>query len=168
VAPPAGVENVKDTSQIAWNPRLGASPNARRKLPPMMGAYFRQVRELLAADPAPAELHTIRLDTKRVRYTLELFRPCYGPGLEVRIAALQRLQQVLGEVNDCSAAECLIERLVPASSARTRVRTFLRRRAAAKATELRREWHEIFDAPGREHWWIHYLSRNAKISQPGL
>jgi CHAD domain-containing protein len=156
------------TSQIAWNPRWGATLNARRKLPPMMGDYFSQVRELLASDPAPAELHTIRLATKRVRYTLELFRPCYGPGLELRIAALQRLQQVLGEVNDCAAAERLIEGLIPASAASMRVRTFLRRRAAAKATDLRREWRQHFDAPGREHWWCHYLSRSAKVREPAL
>jgi CHAD domain-containing protein len=153
---------------IAWNPRLGASLNARRQLPPMMRDYFSQMRELLAADPPPAELHTMRLATKRVRYTLELFRPCYGPGLELRIATLQRLQQVLGEVNDCAAAERLIEGLVPASSARTLVRTFLRHRAAAKASELRHEWRQHFDAAGREHWWLHYLSRSAKVREPDL
>jgi CHAD domain-containing protein len=155
-------------SQIAWNPRLGASLNARRKLPPMMADYFSQVRELLVSDPPPAELHAMRLATKRVRYTLELFRPCYGPGLELRIATLQRLQQVLGEVNDCAATERLIEGLVPTSPARTRVRTFLRCRAAAKATELRREWRQNFDAPGREQWWLHYLSRSAKVRGRGL
>jgi len=158
---------MRKAGQIAWNPRVGASLNARRKLPQMMQEYFTQVRELLATDPAPAELHIIRLASKRVRYTLELFRPCYGPGLELRITALQRLQQVLGEVNDCAAAERLIEGLVPASTARARVQTFLRRRAAAKATELRRQWQSTFDAPGQEHWWLHYLSR-AKVREPKL
>jgi CHAD domain-containing protein len=159
--------------QIVWNQRVDASLNARRKLPAMMHDYFTQVRELLATNPAPAELHAVRLATKRVRYTLELFRPCYGRGLELRIATLQRLQQVLGEVNDCAAAERLIEGLVPASTARTRVQTFLRRRAAAKATELRREWRQTFDAPGQEHWWLHYLSgsaksRSANVRDPNL
>jgi len=148
--------------QIVWNVRLSATLNARRKLPPMMQAYFTQVRELLATDPAPAELHVIRLASKRVRYTLELFRPCYGRGLELRLKALQRLQQVLGEVNDCAAAERLIAGLVPASPARSRVQSFLHRRAAAKASALRQEWHDAFDAPGREHWWLHYLAGSVK------
>lgn len=146
---------------IAWNARMGAAANARRQLPALVSAYFADVRELLAADPPPAELHAIRLASKRLRYTLELFRPCYGPGLKIRLAQLQRLQQILGEVNDCAAAERLIGSLLPASAARSRVERFLRLRAAAKAVELRKQWYESFDAPGREHWWLGYLARAA-------
>ena len=109
---------------------MGAMRNARRQLPPLVQAYFARVRELLAADPPPAELHAIRLATKRLRYSLELFRPCYGPGLETRLAALQSLQQILGEVNDCVAAERLLEDLLPATPARSRAEQFLRRSAA--------------------------------------
>jgi CHAD domain-containing protein len=156
------------TSMIAWNPRLTAALNASRKLPPMMQAYFVEARELLAANPAPAELHVLRLATKRMRYTLELFRPCYGIGLNSRLATLQRLQQVLGEVNDCAAAERLIESLVPVSPARRRVQSFLRRRASAKAAALRREWHNTFDAPGREQWWLDYLANGARQPKPRL
>jgi CHAD domain-containing protein len=159
---------MKRPAQIAWNARVDAAQNARRKLPPLVRAYFAQVRELLAANPRPAELHTIRLATKRIRYTLELFRPCYGSGLEQRLATLQRLQQVLGEVNDCAAAERLIDRLLPESTARARVESFLRRRAAAKAALLRREWRDRFDAPGHEQWWLRYLSGNPGIRKPRL
>ena len=153
---------------IVWNQRQDARVNARRHLPSAVRGYFASVRQLLAANPAPAELHAMRLATKRLRYTLELFRPCYGKGLEVRLAALQRLQQVLGEVNDCAAAERLLEELAPESPARARVITFLRRRAAAKAALLRREWHGHFDAPGREHWWLAYLAGNARVREPRL
>lgn len=156
------------TAEIAWNARLGVGINARRKLPAAMRAYFAEVRELLAANPSPAELHAIRLATKRMRYTLELFRPCYGRGLESRLAELQRLQQLLGEINDCAAAGRLIESAVPPSAGRARLMTFLRRRAAAKARALRREWYERFDAPGREHWWLAYLAHTASVRQPRL
>jgi len=150
------------------NPRASASANARRRLPALVRAYFAQVRELLAANPAPPELHAIRLATKRIRYSLELFRPCYGRGLDQRLATLQHLQQLLGEINDCAAAERLIESLVRPSPARKRVRTFLRRRASAKAAALRREWHGNFDAPGREHWWLQYLAAGARVREPRL
>jgi CHAD domain-containing protein len=150
---------------IAWNPRIGAAPNARRELPVLVRAYFAQVRELLAADPPPAELHAIRLASKRLRYTLELFRPCYGPGLKLRLVTLQRLQLVLGDVNDCAAAERLLESVLPPSPARSRVARFLRDRASSKAIELRKEWREVFDAPGREQWWIEYLAGNAKAGK---
>jgi CHAD domain-containing protein len=147
---------------IVWNPRLGAAANARRQLPLLVRAYFAQVRTLLAADPPPAELHAIRLASKRLRYSLELFRPCYGPGLKLRLAALQRLQQVLGEVNDCAATVRLIEVMFPASPAHGCVVRFLRRRASLQAAALRREWRDGFDAPGREQWWIAYLASNAR------
>jgi CHAD domain-containing protein len=153
---------------IPWDPLLGAAANARRQLPLLVRAYFARVRELLAADPPPAELHAIRLASKRLRYTLELFRPCYGPGLEMRLRALQRLQQVLGEVNDCAAAGRLVEGLLPVSPSRLRVERFLRRRASAKGFAVRQEWRRAFDAPGREQWWLQYLARNAKTAKPGL
>jgi CHAD domain-containing protein len=153
---------------IPWNPRLGAARNARRQLPRLVRAYFAQVRTFLAADPLPAELHIIRLASKRLRYTLELFRPCYGPGLATRLASLQRLQHVLGEVNDCAAAKRLLTLLVPVSPTRSRVDRFLARRAAAKATAVRKEWREAFDAPGREYWWLQYLSRTPKASKRRL
>jgi CHAD domain-containing protein len=159
---------MKTARDIPWNPRLGAARNARRQLPRLVRAYFAQVRNFLAADPLPAELHTIRLASKRLRYTLELFRPCYGPGLVVRLASLQRLQRILGEVNDCAAVERLLRLLVPASPTRSRVDHFLSRRAAAKAAAMRKEWREKFDAPGRELWWLGYLSRTPKAGKPRL
>jgi len=154
--------------KIAWNPRFGPAANARRQLPPLVRAYFAQVRASLAADPPPAQLHAIRLATKRLRYTLELFRPCYGPGLKTRLAALQSLQQILGEVNDCVAAEHLLTDLVPASATRNRVARFLRDSAAAKALALRQGWRESFDAPGREQWWLRYLANGAGAWEPRL
>ena len=54
------------------------------------------------------------------------------------------------------------------SPARSRTARFLRRRASSKAGELRKEWLEVFDAPGRERWWIEYLARNARAGKPGL
>ena len=164
-----GASSVRERRpESVWNPRASAAANARRHLPAIMRDYFAQVRELLAANPVPAELHAIRLATKRIRYTLELFRSCYGRGMTRRLGMLQRLQQLLGEINDCAAAERLIGSLVGPSSARQRVLTFLRRRAAAKAAALRREWRANFDGPGREHWWLQYLASGVRLRVPRL
>jgi CHAD domain-containing protein len=145
--------------RIVWNQRNGAAANAHRQLPRLVGDYFAAVRQALATDPPPEKLHPIRLASKKLRYTLELFRECYGPGLETRLKALQQLQQALGEVNDCTAALRLIQKISPESPTRRRSEEFLRRRAARKAAELRKEWHEVFDAPGREKWWTAYLGK---------
>ena len=149
--------------QARWDERAGAAVNARRELPHLAASYFVQVRALLANDPAPTKLHRVRLLTKRLRYTLELFRSCYGPGLETRLTALHRIQQSLGEVNDSTAAGRLLSKSMSTTSPqRTRVLHFLEERAAVKAQEFRKDWAEVFDAPGQESWWTTYLARHAR------
>jgi len=149
--------------QARWDERAGAAANGRRELPQLAAGYFAQIRTLLADDPSPVKLHRVRLLTKRLRYTLELFRPCYGPGLEPRLAALHRIQQSLGEVNDSAAAGRLVSKSMSAASPqRARILRFLDERAAAKAEEFRKDWSEVFDAPGQERWWTTYLARHAR------
>ncbi len=149
--------------QAGWDEGAGAAVNARRELPSLAATYFAQVRALLADDPAAAKLHRVRLLTKRLRYTLELFRPCYGPGLDARLAALHRIPQSLGEVNDSAAAGRLLSRSMSmASPQRARVLRYLEERAAVKAQEFRKDWAKVFDAPGQERWWTTYLARHAR------
>ena len=149
--------------RVAWEERAGAAVNARRELPHLAASYFARVRALLAYDPSAPKLHRLRLVTKRLRYTLELFRPCYGPGLDTRLAALRRIQQSLGEVNDSTAAGRLVSKSMSAASPqRARILHFLEERAAVKAQEFRKDWAEVFDAPGQESWWTTYLARHAR------
>ena len=151
---------MNNPSKIAWNPRASAAENARRFLPRLLREYFALGRELVAAHTAPAQLHALRLATKRLRYTLELFKPVYGPGLLDRIAALRALQQILGEINDTAAGHRVLTQIFPEPlPERERVIQFLTERGNVKATEFRRHWAETFDAPGRERWWTDYLSR---------
>jgi len=138
-----------------WDERADVAANARRELPRLAADYFARARKLLAEDPPPAKLHALRLDTKRLRYTLELFRPCYGPGLEARLQGLRQVQQLLGEVNDSVAAAALLPK-------GARGRRFLENRAEAKAQEFRKHWAEAMDAPGQEERWTAYLARNAR------
>ena len=149
--------------QPTWDERTGAAANAHRELPLLAASFFAQVRALLAEDPSPAKLHRLRLLTKRLRYTLELFRPCYGPALDTRLAALRRIQQSLGEVNDSLAAGALLSQAMSAASPqRARILRYLEERAALKAQEFRQDWAEVFDAPGQERWWTTYLARHAR------
>lgn len=147
------------TGANQWNERQTAAANARRVLPAAAAAYFAKIREALAQDPLPDALHPLRLRTKRLRYTIELFRPCYGAGLEQALTALRGLQNALGEVNDSAVAARLAIEGMPPSPRRDRVTRFLERRAAERALEFRRIWLEEFDAPGREAWWTSYLAR---------
>jgi CHAD domain-containing protein len=138
-----------------WDAAAGAGANARSVLPKRAAAYFAEVRKTLAENPTLAKLHRVRLATKRLRYTLELFRPCYGPGLETRLAALRAIQQLLGEVNDSVSAAKLLPRSM-------RAREYAERRGEEKAAEFRKHWAEVFDAAGQERLWVAFLKRRAR------
>lgn len=138
---------------IEWNASATAAENAVAHLPGLARRYFRTGRTLLRAKPSPTTLHRFRLETKRFRYTLELFRLCYGPGLDLRLEKLREIQVRLGEISDCSAT---MELLGPADQP---FAAFLRRRTAAKIGVLHSYWQEIFDAAGQEIWWTQYLTR---------
>ena len=144
-----------------WSERSGPAVNARRRLPSLVAAYFATGRDLLARDPSPVELHRLRLVTKQLRYTLELFVPCYGPGLRTRIAELRRVQQLLGEMNDSTATGKLLGKTASRGPQQVKIQRYLQARTARKARAFRKQWTEVFDAPGRERWWTGYLARAA-------
>ena len=152
--------------RVEWDDQASAAANARRTLPGIVGAYFAEARELLAEIERRANdgkrssaerLHRLRLISKRLRYTLELFRPLYGTGLDERLAELKRLQDVLGEINDAATSAAMIRKTAGAE----RMLRYLEQRAAQKTAEFRRAWRE-FDAPDRQEQWLRYLARGAR------
>jgi CHAD domain-containing protein len=149
--------------KLKWNAESGPAENAKKQLPKLAEDYFAEVREVLAENPAPPELHRLRLASKHFRYALELFRPCYAAGLEERIEQLKGLQDLLGDCNDAVASGPRLDAVLKRHRAeRTRLRKFLGELAEAKAAEFRKLWTESFDAEGREEWWTGYLARNAR------
>lgn len=148
--------------KIKWH-EGSAAENARAELPKLAHAYFAEVRKKLAANPEPAELHALRLASKRLRYTLELFRPCYAEGLEQRIKALKKVQDLLGDCNDAVASRPRIDAALGTDrEQKARMREWLTALAERKAAAFRKHWIEEFDAPGRERWWTSYLERYAR------
>jgi CHAD domain-containing protein len=146
--------------RIVWDEAGTAGQNARAQLPAVVGRYFRSGRKLLRAHASPQELHAFRLKTKRLRYTLELFRTCYGSALEQRLEELRTLQTILGDVNDCAAALKVAGKALSARSVESQKLTrYLNARSARLATTFRKHWREEFDAPGKEEWWTGGLAR---------
>jgi len=149
----AGAISVAKRNLLVWDGSKSAEENASRRLPQLARAYFRAGRGLFAAEPTPESLHKFRLVSKRFRYTLELFQPCYGPGLEERLAMLRNIQNLLGEINDCATTRKLVGQNQPAIS------KFLERRMALKRRALRTYWFHVFAAAGHEARWTSYLAR---------
>ncbi|HYM13311.1 MAG TPA: CHAD domain-containing protein [Bryobacterales bacterium] len=143
--------------KLAWQAARSSAENARAVLPPLTEQYLRAARKLAAGRPSAKALHKFRLETKRFRYTLELFRPCYGPGLERRLETLARLQQDLGEINDCAVAQrLLLDGKIPAAW-RVRMETFLEKRIASRRADLRQRLRSA----SSERGLVDYLRRFA-------
>ena len=146
--------------RIHWDDRASAGRNARAQLPRVLAAYYQEGRKLLRSAPSAEDLHAFRLKTKRLRYTLELFRSCYDAGFEQRLSLLRKNQTLLGDINDCEATRRLLEKRVGRRTAQwSGLDRFLKARARGLVTAFRKHWRESFDAPGRERKWVAYLER---------
>ena len=147
--------------KIHWEGHKSVAENASEKLPELARGFFKAGGEL-GADASFKALHRFRLLTKRFRYTLELFRPCYGPGLERRIEALRTLQQYLGEINDCATTQALlVARDSLPEAERDRLVCQVAELAGSRIAKFHRHWQGGFAAPRRENWWTDYLVRFA-------
>jgi CHAD domain-containing protein len=144
---------------LQWDKR-SAEINARRVLPQLVAEYFDGVRKFLKKDHEPVEYHRVRLASKHLRYTLELFGPCYGKALEERIEALREVQNLLGDLNDAVATRALLNGKVDKE-----VRKYLKDRAEDKAKDFRKHWKEQFDAEGKEKWWTEGLRLRTRKRQ---
>jgi CHAD domain-containing protein len=149
-------------SRMAWDPRKSEVENARRVLPVLAARFLEKSARAASGSVSPEDLHPFRLRAKRLRYTLELFQSCYGPGLAERLAVLRAMQNFLGDINDCYTTRQLLEQ----KHARRRpgwrsIAEFLDRRVEERVGEFRKFWGENFAAPGSRRWWVDYLKRFA-------
>ena len=131
-------------------PGDSVAANAREVLPKLARKYFEAGRDAVSEKRAPDELHGFRLETKRFRYTLELFRPVYGPQLDRYLKSLHQLQGALGKVSDYQA----IRRVLEGDRA---IQAHLRHTLKRKVRDLRHEWR-AFDSAGELKRWRSYLA----------
>ena len=99
--------------RMDWDEAASTSANVRARLPAMAQSYCDQGRKLLDPSSSPSAMHRFRLETKAFRYTLEFFRPCFGPALERYLSGLREIQDCLGALNDCAATRDLIANRLP-------------------------------------------------------
>lgn len=149
----------KPDGESTWRPESQADQNAIERLPELIQDLFEAGRHALREPVDPAELHALRLKTKRRRYTLELFVPCYGPELEERIAQLEALQDLLGDINDCRASR---------DHAQTEeMRAYLDAQRDELIANFGRYWITLFDAPGECEGWMLELARRSSAEAVG-
>ena len=148
---------MKKHAKFQWNSRKSPAENARAVLPTLARDYFDLGQKAAELKVSASRLHAFRLASKRFRYTLEMFESVYGPGLGARLKQVHRIQQVLGEIQDCVAVSAMdLCRKNP------RLLAWLNRRAREKRAEFRKLWNKEFALPIVQRRWIAYLIRYAK------
>ncbi len=148
--------------ELSWDESKSLAANARAVLPALAGRFFAAGSEAVKPGTPAAKLHAFRLLTKRFRYTLELFRPLYGPGLEKKIESLRRVQTFLGDINDCEVTRGMV--LAAGSRRSPQVRRLLRLLAGRqrdKFEALHQYWEEHFAAEDAARKWARYLASYA-------
>jgi len=156
---------LKKKTSMEWDPMAGAGENVRLRLPSVMAEFFALGRSA-STGADPVRLHAFRMAAKRFRYTLEIFRPLYGPGLEARIETVRRIQVMLGDRQDFAVLSARLRNaLMPSEALLEALRA-----SDEKGRELEERfgayWREEFDLPGAEIRWTRYLVRRPPADRP--
>ncbi len=106
----------------------------------------KQVKKL-DPDPPDAQLHEIRIRTKRVRYAAEAVAPIVGKQARAFARAAAGLQEVLGDLNDAVVAARWLEEWGEQhrDPAEARAADLLAAAERASAVELRASWHAAWE-----------------------
>jgi len=154
--------------KFAWEALRPAADNARLALPAIARKFFKAGRKAARPGSSADEMHAFRLSAKRFRYTLELFLPVYGPGLEKQIEMVKQVQNYLGDVQDREATRRMLAAAHPrADGPLARAMAKMARDSRARIRKFRKHWEAEFSPPEREEQWKRYLARFVRRG-PGL
>ncbi len=90
------------------DPKAPLAVNAREILKVRIAEYYHYT-PIVHDEQAGVLLHELRIASKRLRYTLEMFRDVFGESGEVQIDRVKNVQEALGELHDCDVRIGLIE-----------------------------------------------------------
>jgi CHAD domain-containing protein len=124
--------------------RIPIEDTARRILPRMAKNFLERGDAASQSKATPEKLHAFRIASKKFRYTLELFAPLYGTGLNSWLESIKRIQTLLGDINDCVT----VAQMLSDYKSKGSIAGWLKRRQRKKVEEFTQCWQEEFG--GRE------------------
>lgn len=129
---------------------------ARDTLPILVNKYRAAAEDAASLAASTKDMHQFRIQGKRLRYSLELFRPIYGPGLEEKLNVLRKAQQFLGDVNDCESMRQLL--LACGVDVPRRLLAAVDSRQKKRIREFRDFWKSTWADREFGRRWINYLA----------
>ena len=135
-----------------WQAESSASAEAIRVLPALLRHWFQHGDHVIQPRTSEKRLHEFRLATKRARYTLELFEPLFGTVIRQHLDGLKKVQQVLGQLNDCQTSlELLKELPTPCDAAWIDA---IKLRRDKKRGDFTQMWLDEFADESRRESWL--------------
>lgn len=156
---------------MKFRARQSARQNASRLLPLLAERFFRSGDAALKDRLRGADLHRFRIRTKRFRFVLEYFRPCYGQALDVYIEAVRGLQSALGDLTDTRSTRLLLQELLQAGDPPVRHKKLLAALEAAGQELLgtyQAYWREWLESPDFRQKFLRYLRHPPRDRRKGL
>lgn len=141
-------------------PQKSAPENAARLLPQLAQKFFQAGDETVQTDVSPEKVHPFRIETKRFRYSLEFFRPCYGATMDSYVKMIRDLQQTLGELNDCSSSGALYRDLLDGRP--QKLLAAVDRHEVDLIEKFQSHWRDQFESPAVRQKFLRYLARPRK------
>jgi CHAD domain-containing protein len=114
---------------------------ARARLPKLAKKFLKDGERAASA----GDLHDVRIEGKKLRYSLELLEPVYGAAVNDWIEKVKAVQTQLGKANDCRAVRLLVADI----GGEAEIETWLKKRQRKKSREFRKEW-DVSAAPLRD------------------
>jgi CHAD domain-containing protein len=125
----------------------GTPPVAASVLP-RLAQRFLEAGEAAASHNSSEKLHDFRIRAKKLRYTLELFVPVYGPPVEEWIGKIKSVQSILGAMNDYRSVLALAAEF----GCGKKLKTSLKRKERRKIREFREVWAGQFPGSIAVEW----------------
>jgi CHAD domain-containing protein len=122
--------------------------------------FFKAGDKLAAEEQTGKRMHPFRVQTKRFRYSLEYFRPCYRQAMDSHLNTIRELQQVLGELNDCCSSRALYEKILGPASVRRQPKLWASLDGLEKELleRFQARWLGSFQSPTMRKKLLRYLA----------
>ncbi len=102
------------------------------RLPRLLKRFLKDGEHAASAD----DLHHVRIEGKKLRYSMELLQPVYGAPVKGWVEKVQAVQSQLGKVNDCRAVRLLVAEL----GGDTEIEHWLKKRQRKNIRAFRKDW----------------------------